>query len=59
MEMKPRQTGGAALPRLHARCAGWLLLAGIAAAALTGCAGADRNDPTYNTKQILINDTRQ
>ena len=37
----------------------WLLLAGVAAATLAGCTGADRNDPTYNTKQILIKDTRQ
>jgi len=28
-------------------------------ATLAGCTGADRNDPTYNTKQILINDRRQ
>ncbi len=35
-----------------------MLLAILAAAMLAGCTGADRNDPTYNTKKILINDPR-
>jgi hypothetical protein len=59
MEMSRRWTGGEVSRRYNMHCACWLLLASIAAAALTGCTGADRNDPTYNTKQILINDPRQ
>lgn len=34
------------------------MLAGVVLAALAGCGTADKNDPTYNTKQILIRDTR-
>ncbi|MBI5395565.1 MAG: hypothetical protein HZA91_09745 [Verrucomicrobia bacterium] len=41
------------------RLRGFFLLAVIATATLAGCTGADRTDPTYNTKQILINDSRQ
>lgn len=34
----------------------WMLAAALAV--LTGCGTVDKNDPTYNTKQILIRDTR-
>lgn len=34
----------------------WMLVTMLAASA--GCGTADKNDPTYNTKQILIRDTR-
>ena len=35
----------------------WILAAAVSAA-LAGCGTVDKNDPTYNTKQILIRDTR-
>ena len=34
------------------------LLMPVGLAVLAGCWTADKNDPTYNTKQILIRDTR-
>ncbi|MCX6910755.1 MAG: hypothetical protein NTY01_22310 [Verrucomicrobia bacterium] len=34
----------------------WMLAAALAA--LAGCGTVDKGDPTYNTKQILIRDTR-
>jgi hypothetical protein len=34
----------------------WILVAALVA--LAGCGTVDKNDPTYNTKQILIRDTR-
>ena len=35
----------------------WMLVA-VGLTALVGCGTVDKNDPTYNTKKILINDTR-
>lgn len=57
--MRRRRTGGRVSRRGDARRICRWFVAGVAAAALAGCTGADRNDPTYNTKRILINDTRQ
>jgi hypothetical protein len=38
----------------------WRLLLLIAVAAvMLGCTTADIHDPTYNTKQILLNDRRE
>jgi predicted small lipoprotein YifL len=34
----------------------WMLA--VALVSLAGCGTVDKNDPTYNTKQILIRDTR-
>ena len=34
------------------------MLAAVVLAALAGCGTVDKNDPTCNTKQILIRDTR-
>lgn len=59
MEINPQRPGAEASRHFDALRLRWLLLAGVAAATLAGCTGADRNDPTYNTKQILIKDTRQ
>jgi hypothetical protein len=59
MEMNPRHRGGKRARRGGAHHMGWWLGAVMAVATLAGCTGADRNDPTYNTKQILINDRRQ
>ena len=35
----------------------WMLMT-IVSAVLAGCGTVDKNDPTYNTKKILIRDTR-
>jgi hypothetical protein len=37
----------------------WLWLLVVIATGTAGCTGARRDDPTYNTKQILINDRRE
>ncbi|MBI5687751.1 MAG: hypothetical protein HZC54_21990 [Verrucomicrobia bacterium] len=34
------------------------MLAAVVLVGLAGCGTVDKNDPTYNTKQILIRDTR-
>jgi hypothetical protein len=35
----------------------WMLVT-VVWAVLGGCGTVDKNDPTYNTKQVLIRDTR-
>ena len=35
-----------------------LLLVTVVCVGMTGCTSANLNDPTYNTKQLLIHDPR-
>ena len=35
-----------------------LILLALVAAIMAGCTGADIHDDTYNTRKILLNDTR-